>query len=239
MRYKPISKPDDEHTRLDSGESTRRTANPPGNIVICSCEDTMPLDAEAVRRGCRGSVSTAEHLCRAEIERFRTAAAQQGLLQIVRENFPLVEIIMTAAEPDVDGAVRAIKLGAYHFLTKDADPDVLREFVRQQNFEIRSAVEISPGALDLALVLCIASIELAQKFTALLGFEAEIKTRLALEQQLFAPCSVLIGPGFDGEQIAAGLGRREAAVPTIVAREPHRGAQPIRLGLFPPQEFRG
>ena len=52
------------------------------------------------------------------------------LLQIVRENFPLVEIIMTSAAPDVDRAVRSIKLGAYHFLTKDADPDVLREFVR-------------------------------------------------------------------------------------------------------------
>src|SRR5215217_3050664 len=52
------------------------------------------------------------------------------LLQIVRENFPLVEIIMTSAAPDVDGAVRAIKLGAYHFVTKDADPDVLRDLVR-------------------------------------------------------------------------------------------------------------
>jgi len=52
------------------------------------------------------------------------------LLQIVRENFPLIEIIMTSAAPDVDGAVRAIKLGAYYFLTKDADPDVLRELVR-------------------------------------------------------------------------------------------------------------
>src|SRR5512145_887064 len=52
------------------------------------------------------------------------------LLQIVRENFPLVEIIMTSGLPDVDGAVRAIKLGAYHFLTKDADPDVLRALVR-------------------------------------------------------------------------------------------------------------
>ena len=36
----------------------------------------MPLDAEAVRRGCRGAqVSTAHQLCRAEIERFRAAAA--------------------------------------------------------------------------------------------------------------------------------------------------------------------
>lgn len=52
------------------------------------------------------------------------------LLQIVRENFPLVEVIMTSAAADVEGAVRAIKLGAYHFLTKDADADVLRELVR-------------------------------------------------------------------------------------------------------------
>ena len=36
----------------------------------------MPLDADAVRRGCRGAeVSTARQLCRAELERFRAAAA--------------------------------------------------------------------------------------------------------------------------------------------------------------------
>jgi ferredoxin len=45
-------------------------------ILICSCEDTMPLDVDAVRRGCRGAqVTTAHHLCRAEIDRFRAAAA--------------------------------------------------------------------------------------------------------------------------------------------------------------------
>ena len=46
------------------------------NILICSCEDTMPLDADAVRRGCRGAqVTTARHLCRAEVDRFRAAVA--------------------------------------------------------------------------------------------------------------------------------------------------------------------
>jgi len=46
-------------------------------VLICSCEDTMPLDAEAVRRGCRGAqVATAHHLCRAEIDRFRSLAAK-------------------------------------------------------------------------------------------------------------------------------------------------------------------
>ena len=41
----------------------------PRNILICSCEDTMPLDAGAVRRGCRGAtVTTARQLCRAELD---------------------------------------------------------------------------------------------------------------------------------------------------------------------------
>ena len=37
---------------------------------------------------------------------------------------------MTSAAPDVDGAVKAIKLGAYHFLTKDSEPDILRQLVK-------------------------------------------------------------------------------------------------------------
>jgi ferredoxin len=45
-------------------------------ILVCSCENTMPLDAGALQRGCRGAqVTTANQLCRAEIERFRAAAA--------------------------------------------------------------------------------------------------------------------------------------------------------------------
>ena len=44
-------------------------------ILVCSCEDTMPLDADALARGCRAAqVKTANQLCRAEIERFRAVA---------------------------------------------------------------------------------------------------------------------------------------------------------------------
>ena len=44
--------------------------------LVCSCEDTMPLDEAALRRACRGAdVTTARQLCRAELERFRAAAA--------------------------------------------------------------------------------------------------------------------------------------------------------------------
>jgi hypothetical protein len=47
------------------------------NILLCSCEDTMPIDADAVRRSCPGaSVKTARQLCRAELARFRSAMAE-------------------------------------------------------------------------------------------------------------------------------------------------------------------
>jgi ferredoxin len=45
-------------------------------VLLCSCEDTMPLAAGAVRKACVGAnVMTGHQLCRAELERFRAAAA--------------------------------------------------------------------------------------------------------------------------------------------------------------------
>jgi ferredoxin len=53
------------------------------NIVLCSCEDTMPLDAGAVRRGCGSAkLTTAKELCRAELERFRALVAQGAPLTV-------------------------------------------------------------------------------------------------------------------------------------------------------------
>jgi hypothetical protein len=52
-------------------------------ILVCSCDDTMPLDANALKRGCRGAqVLTAHQLCRAEIERFRAAAASGDTITV-------------------------------------------------------------------------------------------------------------------------------------------------------------
>jgi ferredoxin len=48
-------------------------------ILVCSCEDTMPLDQGAIERGCRGAdVVTGRYLCRAEVERFQKLAGQGG-----------------------------------------------------------------------------------------------------------------------------------------------------------------
>jgi ferredoxin len=68
-------------------------------IWICSCDDTMPLDVDAVRRTCGGAqVSTAHQLCRAELERFRTAAARgSALLVACTQEAPLFTELAEAA----------------------------------------------------------------------------------------------------------------------------------------------
>lgn len=58
-------------------------AERPDHILLCSCDDTVRLDTDAVRRNCRGAeVTTARQLCRAELERFRVAAATNGSLLV-------------------------------------------------------------------------------------------------------------------------------------------------------------
>jgi ferredoxin len=53
------------------------------HILLCTCEDTMPLDPEGVRRGCGGArVTSAHQLCRAELERFRSIAKDPTSLTV-------------------------------------------------------------------------------------------------------------------------------------------------------------
>jgi ferredoxin len=52
-------------------------------ILVCSCEETMPLDAGALARGCRNAdIVTGRQFCRAELDRLR-ALAQSGALLTV------------------------------------------------------------------------------------------------------------------------------------------------------------
>jgi ferredoxin len=45
-------------------------------ILVCSCEDTMPLDAQALQHGCSGGrLVTGRQFCRAELETFRELVA--------------------------------------------------------------------------------------------------------------------------------------------------------------------
>lgn len=52
-------------------------------ILVCSCEDTMPLDVDAIRRGCPdATVESGRFLCRTELDRFRRATAIGGPLTV-------------------------------------------------------------------------------------------------------------------------------------------------------------
>ena len=52
-------------------------------ILVCSCEDTMPLDAGALARGCRNfDIVTGRQFCRAELDRFRALAASNASLTV-------------------------------------------------------------------------------------------------------------------------------------------------------------
>jgi ferredoxin len=75
------------------------------HLLICSCDDTMPLDAGAVRRGCRGEPTTATQLCRAELDRFRAIAAEGTPLTVgCTQESPL--FIEVAAEAERENPIQ-------------------------------------------------------------------------------------------------------------------------------------
>src|SRR5437764_7937401 len=74
-------------------------AERPRKILICSCEDTIPLDGARVERACRGAeVLRGRQLCRAELDRVREAAASgQPLAIACTQEAPLFAEIGEAA----------------------------------------------------------------------------------------------------------------------------------------------
>ena len=51
------------------------------------------------------------------------------VLNIVKENYAFVEVIMLSSITDIETAVQAMKHGAYHYVTKDIDHDQLRSIL--------------------------------------------------------------------------------------------------------------
>src|SRR5882762_1756851 len=75
----------------------------PSHLLICSCEKTMPLDAQAIGRGCAGRITQANQLCGLELDRFKEALAdgapitvactqEAPLFREVAENFPQAQL---------------------------------------------------------------------------------------------------------------------------------------------------
>ena len=67
---------------------------PDRKILLCSCEGTMRLDPAKVRLGCKGaSLTTADHLCGAELDVFRAQAKAGRLTVACTQQQPLFEEI--------------------------------------------------------------------------------------------------------------------------------------------------
>jgi ferredoxin len=79
-------------------------AEPPRTVLVCSCEDSMRIDADALRRGRPdANLITADHLCRAEADRFRTAASSgQPLTVCCTQEAPLFSELASEAGSTAD-----------------------------------------------------------------------------------------------------------------------------------------
>src|SRR6202163_613416 len=73
------------------------------HLLICSCEKTMPLDAQAIGRGCAARITQANQLCGLELGRFKEALAdgapitvactqEAPLCREVAESFPQAQL---------------------------------------------------------------------------------------------------------------------------------------------------
>jgi hypothetical protein len=115
----------------------------------------MPLDTEAVKRGCRGAaVSTARQLCRAELDKFRAAAAGDAPLTVgCVQEAPLFSPAIEGAGRDVsfvniretagwskDGKAAGPKMAALIAAAAEPAPEV--SFVR---FDSEGVALISRG----------------------------------------------------------------------------------------------
>ena len=108
-------------------------------VVVDAIEDARERLATPLKRDYRVLRAASGEAALASIERddvdlVVAAATLPGitgfdLLRVVRANYPLVETILVSNGTDIAGAVHAIKLGAYHYLSQDDDPDNLRAAV--------------------------------------------------------------------------------------------------------------
>jgi ferredoxin len=105
----------DQHEERIMAEGQRK-------ILICSCEDTMPLDAEAVRRACRGSeIVAGRHLCRAELAKVQNALKGENALIIAcTQEAPLFRELAADVDETAGARVDFINIRETAGWSKDA-----------------------------------------------------------------------------------------------------------------------
>jgi ferredoxin len=174
-------------------------AERPRKILICSCEDSMPLDAAAVRRACKGAeVIEGRQLCRAELERFRKAAAGGGGVEVAcTQEAPLFAEVAAESNAELtfvnireaagwskDAAAAGPKMAAliaaaaepssdYHFISLSSEGVTLLYGKDEQAIE---AANLLKDHLDLTVLIKQADAVLPARVTAFPLLKGSIKS---------------------------------------------------------------
>jgi Fe-S-cluster-containing hydrogenase component 2 len=77
-KFRPVTRP----APRNNNQIVTTISDPTRRVLICSCDDTMPLDIDAVRRVCKHKMTAATQLCGAELDLFRTIAVENGPLTV-------------------------------------------------------------------------------------------------------------------------------------------------------------
>ncbi len=115
-------------------------ASRPRTVLIVDQDDAWRQAVSAVLkseyrvlRAASGETALAM-LMREDVDAMLLNVEQPGIsgfetLRIARENFELTEVVMTAGSSDLEHAVEAVKLGAFHFVPKTGGADSVRALI--------------------------------------------------------------------------------------------------------------
>ena len=71
------------------------------------------------------------------------------ILKKIRKTRPLTEVVMLTGQATVDNAIQGMKLGAFDFLMKPADTDVLEEKIKEaHSIKVRHEERIRKAEID-------------------------------------------------------------------------------------------
>jgi DNA-binding NtrC family response regulator len=128
------------------------------------------------------------------------------ILRIARENFELTEVVMTAAGSDVDRAVEAVKLGAFHFVPKTSGPEAVRALIDR-------ALERQALARQVQVLSAEAADTIGREFVV--GPSRAMRDVVDLIQRVarLSATVLILGESGTGKELLARLLHRESAAP--------------------------
>ncbi len=205
-------------------------------ILICDCERTMPLDAGAIGKasGGTGGLDVNTHLCRAQLDNFRAAAASgQHLVVACTQEAPLFQETLD----EMDGAGLAIftnirERAGWSAQAKAAQPKIAA-LLAEATLEVPAAPSVTLRSEGVCLVYGRdeRAIEAARQLAARL----DVTVLLSRPQEVLAP-RVMDVPIFQGTIATAKghLGAFELIVndyaPTVVSARQSLGFAPSSDG---------